>query len=178
MVKGGAGSPGAQGNPYKKLLFGPLLFCFVSWSPSSRLKTKQQLKWKWRTWDGRWNGPFQATNTSGIGRQWILFTAIHCQALIVRGPLTVRWASDSQKDSSQMAPDSPRTPDSKRAPDSRGGELMVLRVREHPLVAKNTLSKLNKYFIKHFVMLRANKKMMTLVRIRVNPWREQQNYVA
>ena len=43
----------------------------------------------------------------------------------------------------------------------RGGELGVLRVREHPLVAKSTLSKLKKNFTKHFVILRSNKNTMT-----------------
>ena len=50
----------------------------------------------------------------------------------------------------------------------RGGELLgVLRVREHPLVAKSTLSKLMKNFIKHFVMLRSSKNVMFEVRIRL-----------
>ena len=43
---------------------------------------------------------------------------------------------------------------------ARGGELGVLRAREHPLVGKSTLSKSNKNFIKHFVILRSNKNMM------------------
>ena len=47
----------------------------------------------------------------------------------------------------------------------RGGELGVLRVREHPLsaqvhplTAKSTLSKLKKNFVKYLVILRSNKK--------------------
>ena len=53
---------------------------------------------------------------------------------------------------------------------ARGGELGVLRVREHPLVAKSTPSILKKNFIKHFIILRSNKNMMSEVRIRPNPW--------
>ena len=53
---------------------------------------------------------------------------------------------------------------------ARGGELGVLRVREHPLVAKSTLSILNKNFIEHFIILRSNKNTMFEVRIRANPW--------
>ena len=40
----------------------------------------------------------------------------------------------------------------------RGGELGVLRVREHPLVAKSTLSKLKKNFTKHFVITKIQQK--------------------
>ena len=50
---------------------------------------------------------------------------------------------------------------------SRGGELGVLRVREHPLsaqvhplTAKSTLSKLKKNFVKYLVILRSNKNMV------------------
>ena len=49
----------------------------------------------------------------------------------------------------------------------RGGELGVLRVREHPLsaqmrplTAKSTLSKLKKNFVKYLVILRSNKNMV------------------
>ena len=52
----------------------------------------------------------------------------------------------------------------------RGGELGVLRVRKHPLVAKSTLSILKKNLTKHFIILRSNKNMMSEVRIRANPW--------
>ena len=50
---------------------------------------------------------------------------------------------------------------------ARGGELGVLRVREHPLsaqvhplTAKSTLSKLKKNFVKYLVILRSNKNMV------------------
>ena len=43
----------------------------------------------------------------------------------------------------------------------RGGELGVLRVREHPLITKSTLSNLKKSFMKHFVILRSSTNMIT-----------------
>ena len=49
----------------------------------------------------------------------------------------------------------------------RGGELGVLRVREHPLsaqvhplTAKSTVEKLNKNFVKYPEILRSNKNMV------------------
>ena len=53
----------------------------------------------------------------------------------------------------------------------RGGKLGVLRVHEHPVVAKSTLSNLKKNFIKHIIPNAKDptKNMMCEVRIRVNP---------
>ena len=56
------------------------------------------------------------------------------------------------------------------APNARGGELGVLRVREHhlsekvhPLIAKSTLSKQKKKVIKHHLKPISNKDIVTKI---------------